>query len=214
MLFLKKQRKVQEYITQYNEQVLSCLSEFEKAVSAYIENPDRDALHEGYKRVHQAEGKADDIRREIEVLMYSKALFPESRGDILGLIETMDRVPNQSESVVRMIHNQHIPLPKAFAPAILSMIEKSIRCIKELINAVNCLFDNFMNATIHVGKIDELESEVDRIEEDLIDHIFSSREEGYVKILLRDTVRRIANITDRAENVADRIRIIVAKRSI
>jgi predicted phosphate transport protein (TIGR00153 family) len=214
MLFLKKQKKVQEFIVHYNEQVLICMSEFEKAVTAYIEDPDRDALHEGYKRVHQAEGKADDIRREIEVLMYSKALFPESRGDILGLIETMDRVPNQTESVVRMIHNQHIPLPKAFAPAILSMIEASCRCIKELINAVNSLFDNFMNATVYVGKIDELESEVDHIEEDLIDQIFSSREDGFIKILLRDMVRRIANITDRAENVGDRIRIIVAKRSI
>jgi predicted phosphate transport protein (TIGR00153 family) len=214
MLFLKKQKKVQEFIVHYNEQVLICMSEFEKAVTAYIEDPDRDALHEGYKRVHQAEGKADDIRRDIEVLMYSKALFPESRGDILGLIETMDRVPNQTESVVRMIHNQHIPLPKAFAPAILSMIEASCRCIKELINAVNSLFDNFMNATVYVGKIDELESEVDHIEEDLIDQIFSSREDGFVKILLRDMVRRIANITDRAENVGDRIRIIVAKRSI
>ena len=46
------------------------------------------------------------MRREIEVMMYSKALFPESRGDILTLLETIDRVPNQAEAVVRMLLNQ------------------------------------------------------------------------------------------------------------
>ena len=36
--------------------------------------------------------------------------------------------------------------------------------------------------------------------------------DGFDKILLRDTVKSIAQISDRAENVGDRIRIIAAKR--
>ena len=38
--------------------------------------------------------------------------------------------------------------------------------------------------------------------------------EGIDKILLRDLIGRLAGISDRAENVGDRIRIMVAKRSI
>ncbi|MEK0368345.1 MAG: DUF47 family protein, partial [Nitrosopumilus sp.] len=38
-------------------------------------------------------------RREIEISLYEKALIPESRGDILGLLEAVDRIPNKAESV-------------------------------------------------------------------------------------------------------------------
>ena len=60
---------------------------------------------------------------------------------------------------------------------------------------------------------DELESEADHIESELKERIFASDLEGLDKILLRDLVGRFANICDRAEDVADRVRIIVAKRT-
>ena len=70
MLFLRKQRKVQEHLTRYNEQVTLCLERFESAFSAYFADPDREILSRNFDTVHGAERKADDIRREIEVLMY------------------------------------------------------------------------------------------------------------------------------------------------
>ena len=173
LFFSKKQKQAADSMAQYNTQVLQCVDEFEKAVRNYVASGDRQALAGAFQLVHAAEGRADDIRREIEVLMYTKALFPESRGDILGLLEAMDKVPNQAEAAVRMILNQHIPLPADLAPGILSIIEASCRCIGALIDAVDSLFSNFIQATSYVGKVDEIESEVDRLEEDLIDRIFS-----------------------------------------
>ena len=190
------------------------MGELQKTVASFVQDGDRKRLAEGFVRVHDAEGLADDVRREIEVLMYSKALFPESRGDILGLIEAMDKVPNNCEAAVRMILNQHIPLPPEFTEGILAMVDASSRCVTELVNAVRHLFSNFVQATAYVGKVDELESEVDHIEEDLIDRIFSGNEQGYIKILLRDLVRKISSISDQAENAGDRIRIMVAKRAV
>ena len=214
MLFIKKQKKVQSQIDIYNEQVIICMDALRNSLQNYIKKADRDTLSENFQKVYKAEGRADDIRREIEVMMYTKSLFPESRGDILGLLETMDRVPNEAESTVRMILNQHINLPKEFHEKILSLVDISCKCVIEMIEAVNSLFGSFMNATVTVGQIDELESEADRLEADLIDQIFSSSLDGMDKILLRDFVQHLASITDRAENVGDRIRIIVAKRSI
>jgi len=212
MLFVNKQKQIQEKIASYNQQVLICMDEFQEAVKGYCKSPDREALREGEKRVHKAEGLADDIRRDVEVLMYTKALFPESRGDILGLIETMDKVPNHTESSIRMILHQHILISDEFSSQFLELVDITCSCVKEMIHGVNCLFENFFTATIYVGKVDELESQADRAEANLIDRIFSSSLEGIHKILLRDLARHIAGITDRAENVGDRIRIIVAKR--
>ena len=214
MFFRNRQKEVQDRMAKYNEQVLTCMDVFEKAVKAFCENSDRAALKASVQKVHQAEGLADDIRRDIEVLMYTKALFPESRGDILGLLEAMDRVPNHAESTAHMIVNQHISLSKELCPKIVALLDITGRCVREMIKAVESVFTDFVNATVIVGKIDELESEADHVEDDLIDQIFSSDMEGIDKILLRDLTRRIAGISDRVENVGDRIRIMVAKRSI
>ncbi|HDY65678.1 MAG TPA: DUF47 family protein [Phycisphaerae bacterium] len=83
-----------------------------------------------------------------------------------------------------------------------------------MIESARSLFTDYTNATVAIGKIDELESDGDTIEGKLIEKIFTSNMDGFEKILLRDLVKQISQISDRAENVGDRIRIIVAKRSI
>ncbi len=211
---MKKQRELQSLILEYNNQIMTCVKETQKTISDYSVSSDREVLSGGFEHVYKAEGRADDIRRDIEYIMYSKALFRESRGDIMGLIETMDKVPNQAESAVRMILNQHVPLPDDLIPGIREMIEISVKCVEAVVDAVNGLFSDFHNAATYAGKVDQMESDVDHMEERLINTIFSGNHEGYIKILLRDLVRKLASISDRAENVGDRVRIIVAKRSI
>ena len=214
MLFQTKQKQVESQLSVYCKEVLACLDLFHKTLQHYRDNPDRDALRTNVHQVHAAESRADDIRRDIEVLMYSKALFPESRGDILGLLETMDRVPNQAESSVRLILNQHVEVPKAYWSKIMHLADVCRRTVDAMIGSVEKLFTDFTNAAVAVGKIDELESEGDGIEAELIDQAFSDDLDSLHKILLRDLAQHIAQISDRAEDVGDRIRIIVAKRSV
>ena len=75
------------------------------------------------------------------------------------------------------------------------------------------LFKNFRNATVVVGKIDQIESEVDQLEYSMIEKVFQARPDAVSSVLLRDLINYIAGISDRAENVGDRIGIIVAKRN-
>lgn len=214
MFFVNRQKKIESQLAQYNDQVANCMNAFRSAIQQYCNDPDRDAIKEGFDKVHRAESIADDIRREIEVLMYTKALFPESRGDILRLLETMDRVPNHAESTIRMIWNQHLSIPKQIHPEILNLVDVCCRCVDVMLDAAAKLFTDYTNATVAVGKIDEIESEADRIEATLIETIFVSQMDPMDKILLRDLVKHISEISDRAENVGDHIRISIAKRSI
>lgn len=212
--FTSKQKKIELQLTQYNEQVSVCMDVFKKAIEQYCQSPARDSIKDSFEQVHKAESTADDIRREIEVMMYTKALFPESRGDILGLLEAMDKVPNQAESVVRMIWNQHISIPDAISSEILQLVDVCCRCIDAMLDAAGKLFMDFTNAAVAVGKIDELESEADRLEALIIENLFSDEHISVNTLLLRDLVKHISTIADRAENVGDRIRITVAKRSV
>ena len=155
MFFVNKQKKIETQITQYNQQVAGCMDVFRQALQQCCNDSDREAIKVSFDKVHKAESLADDIRREIEVMMYTKALFPESRGDILGLLETMDKVPNQAEAVVHMIWNQHISIPKEFYSEIIQLVDVCCRCIDAMLEAADKLFTNFTNATVAVGKIEK-----------------------------------------------------------
>ncbi|MCD6288215.1 MAG: TIGR00153 family protein [Candidatus Hydrogenedentes bacterium] len=212
MFFFSKQKKIESSLAEYRNKVALCVDEFRSAFVRFCETGDRTVLEQDFRKVHKAESNADDIRREIEVLMYSKALFPESRGDILGLIESTDKVANQSENAVQMLLTHHIEIPPELKDGIVELVDTSHRAVGTLLNALKTLFTDFTTATSDTGKIDELESSADRIEAELIDRVFSSDMTGTQKIVLRDLLWAIENISDRAETAGDRIRIIVAKR--
>ena len=214
MLFINKQKQVESLLAEYRQKVFTCIKIFENSILQYLENSDRDVLEKNCIEIHKAESQADDIRREIEVMMYSKALFPESRGDILGLLETMDRVPNQAEETIHMISNQRINIPEKFHTQITELVNTCVRCTEALLDSSEKLFSDFTTATVILGKVDELESEADHMEKAITKQIFTSGLDGFEKIMLRDTVKQISTVCDRAEKAGDRIRIIVAKRRV
>ena len=212
MLFASKQKKIESLLADYRQKVSLCLEILDASFAHYLNDPDREQLGVNFAKIHKTESAADDIRREIEVLMYTRALFPESRGDIMGLLEAMDRVPNQAEASVRMLLNQRITIPPSYRAQMTELINICRRCVETMLEGAEKLFSDFTTATVTVGKVDELESQADHIEEAIVNQVFSSDMNGFDKILLRDLVKHIAGVSDRAENVADRIRIIVAKR--
>jgi predicted phosphate transport protein (TIGR00153 family) len=146
--------------------------------------------------------------------MYSKSLFPESRGDLLGLLETIDRIPNQAQSVLRRALNQRILIPSWMCPGMLELTKVARQCADTAIMAAAKLFQDFAASPAYIRKIDELESEADHILAELIEKLYLSNTSDFEKILLGGFLENIEEISDRAEGAANRIRIIVAKRRI
>ncbi len=213
MFFKRRQNELEGRLTDYREKAALCVTRFYESLQRYLLSGDLDQLREDVTLIHKAESQADDLRRDIEVMMYSKALFPESRGDVLGLIETMDEVPNQAETCMRLIVNQYIRIPESLHRNIGRLVETCTECVDAMLEATTKLFSDFTNAALTIGKIDELESEADGIEGELLQAIFADDALSDLdKVLLRDLVRSISHIADRAEAVGDRVRIIVAKR--
>jgi uncharacterized protein len=208
-----RQKQVEARLAQYNREVLACAAAFQEAFASICKGCSREQLRDFFARVHEAEHNADDIRRSTETQMYTEALFPESRGDILGLLEALDRVPNHAESSVRMVLLQHVTIPEHLQPQVLALVDTCTKCIEVTVDGAGRLFENFLSATVSVGQIDELESQADKQEAALVDRIFSGDMDALSKILLRDLANRIGGVADRCESVGDRIRIIVAKRS-
>ena len=57
-------------------------------------------FQERLEAIGKLENIADDIRRKVENQLYTHSLIPEHRGDVLGLLETMDDVIDTAKSAL------------------------------------------------------------------------------------------------------------------
>lgn len=162
--------------------------------------------------VHYEEAKADDIRRDIERHLYEKALIPESRGDVLGMIETIDSIPNTFESLVSQIYLQQVTIPEEFRDQFSALVQVNVDSYNILRNGLRDFFYTTRNPLDNIHSIDEKESESDFIERTLISAIFQNDMEKADKILLKEIVVNVGNVSDLAEISADRLSLAVLKR--
>lgn len=212
--FLKKQRLIEKYVFEYLELWKKCLESFKKAIDVYLEKGLGEEFDYCVEATHKKESHLDDLRRKIEWEMYSKALLPESRGDLLGLLETMDRIPNKAESVLFEIQTQKLILPEELHDNFKRIVLLSCEAMELVYEAGKRLFKREGDILTLTDKIDEKESECDHAERDMIREVFDMDIETAEKIILKDLIIELGTLTDRAENVSDRLTILSVKRRV
>lgn len=210
----KKEQQIESLIYGYLTNLRTAQENFLKAIDVYFEKgfcEDFDFLIE---QTHKVESKADDIRHEIETMMYAKALIPESRGDILGLLEAIDQIPSLFELILYMIQTQRLVIPEFLVLDIKELVRVSLECCDLLIKQVEGLFRKSEDIRSLVLTIDNNESHCDHIERRIITKIFDSEVESFQKIQLKEMVIQMGEISDQADRVSRRVHIISVKRRV
>ena len=209
----KKQKAIISDIEKYFSCVDECSVEFKSCmtnmITKGIQKDNREVVH----KVSHLESEADDLRRGIEHKLYEKALVPESRGDILGLLEAVDKIPNMFESVCYQVYQEKLEIPDEWHNNFIRLIEKNLEAYKAIKEASIGFFYNKVLEN-DLNDVDSKESDSDEIERDLIESIFDSKIDKADKILLKEVVINIGNISDLALATADRLTIALIKRRI
>jgi len=165
-------------------------------------------------KAHRYESKADDVREEIKMLMYSKVLLPESRGDIMGLLESIDSIPHTLEIILNMILTQKLAIPDLIADDVREMVSLSMGTCDLMIQQVEDLFQRGSRIPELLDVIDEKESQCDVIERQIITTLFDSDIDPFQKLQLKELVVLVGDITDQIDRVSKRINIISLKRRV
>ena len=212
--FLRKQKLIETYVFDYLEQWKRCLEDFKNAMEVYLSDGLGQKFDYYVEHTHKMESRADDLRKKIEWEMYSKALLPESRGDILGFLETMDKIPNKAESILYQIQLQGLTLPKELTPSMQRIIDLSCEAIQLVYEAATSLISQKCDIHKLADEIDDKESECDHAERDTIARIFTMDIDTAEKALLKELIIELGTLTDRAENVSDRLIVLSVKRRV
>ena len=208
-----KQKKIEALVIKHLDKVVETLDNFQDALYSYlggdIDQADRLAL-----ATHQAESRADDIRREVEAQLLGGALLAPSRRDILEIIERVDSLANAGEAALDYIMLQHVEIPNEIKGQLRGIGEKTGEISREVKQAMQMMFDDLSHVTEHTKAIEIKEGEIDRLERDAIKLVFGMDIGLAEKLQLREMIEQLVEISDRAEDLSDRIDIMVVERKL
>jgi predicted phosphate transport protein (TIGR00153 family) len=208
-----KEKSIIDKIKAYLDQVDRCRNRFRVSIEKLVLEPGNEENQAIVEEVHRSESKADDLRRTIELQLYERALIPESRGDVLGLLETMDAIPGMFQSLCYQLLLEKITFPEQFRERFLHLVDVNVKSYDLVREAVLGLFYS-KDVKAQTDLVDAAESDSDHMERDLIRDIFSSKLDKADKMLLKDIVVYTGDISDQAETVKDRLILAIVKRKI
>ncbi|MEA3362260.1 MAG: DUF47 family protein [Thermodesulfobacteriota bacterium] len=187
---------------------------FIQGVDAFLLNK-LDTFTEHLNHIIETEKEADILRRSIEDLLYRKTLIPESRGDVLELIERMDVLLGRFKGVMFRIEIERPCIDSKFHDDLKTLINCVIQAVEAATLSLRAYFKDISQATDHIHKVSFWETEADKAATCLQKAIFKDTELGLdSKMQLRDLARSIDKIADQAEDLGDTLAIYVIKRSL
>lgn len=159
------------------------------------------------------EKEADRLRLSIEDHLYRKTLIPESRGDVLKLIEQMDALIGQFKGVMFRFDIEHPQIATQFHEELKALNNCSVQAVEAMTLSLRAYFKDIAQATGHIHKVSFWETEGDKASTHLQKAIFSTEMKLSQKMQLCDIVKQIDKVADQAEDMADSLAIYVIKRS-
>lgn len=202
--------EIDEFLDKLSESALV----FKHALRTYFRHGICDEFEERLKHVNTLESQADQLRRSIERQLYAHTLIPESRGDVLGLVENLDRIINMLEGTLWSFSIEKPDIPESYHADYMALAEMSVMAVEHVVMASRAFFTKVEDVSNHTHKVMFYEKETDKISTKLKRAIFDSDLDLARKAHLRHFAEHIDNAADSAEDVADRLAIYAIKRTV
>ena len=188
-------------------------------VNSLFENLMKEFFLKNYKSVEELtikisnlESECDKLRRTTERKIYQETLIPEQRGDVLGMLENLDKIPGQLQGNAHRINTEKPNIHKELHDDFDSLVKNNSTCVKLLINGSKQFFIDPKKTIEECLLVSKHESTGDKISTKLKNAIFNnSNLDLSQKMHLRYFVEIIDEVANLAEDVADRLIISSVK---
>jgi predicted phosphate transport protein (TIGR00153 family) len=187
---------------------------FKHGVDAYLKG-NIDSFAKKIEDITAVEHRGDALRRDLEEQLYTQTLIPESRGDVLELLESMDGLLDRFKGALWRFE---IERPEIY-PELHNDIRELVTCagesVEAMVRSARAFFKDISAVADHLHKVAHWETQSDKVSTRIQKQIFRKPDlRMSYRMQLRDFIRHVDKIADRAEDVADKLRIYVIKRSL
>jgi uncharacterized protein len=212
-LLLRKTKELEMQIDEYLDLVINGSLLFREGLKYYLRG-DIGPFEERMKRLDEIERRADALRRSIETRLYLETLIPEFRGDVLGLLESSDKVLNLTSETLAQFSVELPDIREEYRQSFIDLSEASMSAVESMVMAVRSYFREVEKVRDCIAKVMFYEKESDKIGDRTKRLIFRSDLKLSHKIHLRYFSYHLELIADEAEDVCDRLAIASIKRHL
>lgn len=206
-----KTRVLESQVDQFLDLITKATLCMREAIRSYLGGDDED-FQSRLEMVRQYERKADELRRSTEAMLYTYSLIPESRADVLLLLEDLDNVIDRAKQVVQEFDVQHPDVEVGYFDLYVQLTDKSVKAVEQVVDAVRAFFRNESRLRDCINKVDFYETEADRAGLRLKKQIYQSDLELARKHHLRYFADELESLSDIAQEVSERLTIASIKR--
>jgi len=166
------------------------------------------------EQIRKLEMRGDVIRRDTESRLYSEKLIPQSRGDVLGLIEATDDIIDELKKTALLFSVEVPDIPPLFQTEYLALTQICVQTVDCVLAAFRLYFKDPLNVRDTLKEVYAGEKSADKQAGKIKRLAFLN--EGLSlskKMHLRYFAHHIDLIADKAEDLADRLSIAAIKQS-
>ena len=202
--------------------VASCAAEVEPLLAAYAAG-DFDAMREHRRKIDDLEGQADRQKNELRGQLPKSLFLPVDRRDLLELLHLQDSIADAAQDVAEYLHLGPPPaLPDSFRTPLNGLSQSSLAAVRAARTAIDEL-DELLETGFRGREADGVETVLEEVGR--LEHAADREERQLMKLLLRDAdelgradfhlwyelIQKLGKLADFAEDVADRLRLLIAR---
>ena len=213
MPLFKSSRVLEAQIDEFLDTVAEGALVYQAGVKAYLAGETAD-FETAIAKIDKLENVADKLSKTVESHLYRHSLIPEHRGDVLGLLENTDNIIDTTKTSLFQFSVEQPDIPESYDANFLKLTEASAAAVDAVIICARAFFRNADLVKDNLYKVHHFEKEADTISDALKREIFASNLDLAHKIHLRYFALNVEKVSDKAEEVADRLAIYTIKRNI
>ena len=200
--------QIDDFMDQVSEAGLLCKA----GIDAYLKG-NEEAFNQALNTIRDAEHRGDALRKTLENDLYAKTLIPESRGDVMELLENLDALLGRFNGLLWQFDIEKPTICPDLADDFRELLQCSVEAVESTVLSSRAFFKNLHAVADHIHKVVYWEKESDKVSTRLQRAIFRREDIDLSrKTHLRFFVKLIDRIADDAEDVTDRLDVYVIKR--
>ncbi len=200
-------------IDEYLDKVAESVMVLEQTFLHYVENGPDDYLNKKLKQVAEIETRADELRRAIANVMFTEMLMPDTRGDVLTLLDELDTLIDDSVHTIADLAMERPDFPDESHEPFSTMVAGTSKAAQCTVDAARAYFKEPKAVRNHAHKIGFHAAEVTEVTFNSGVRVFDSDLPLERKRQLRVWLLTIRGIASHASDVGDQIEIFAVKRA-
>jgi len=211
---LKKRFDISRQIDVFLDKVSESGILFKHGVDAYLKG-NIESFTKKIEDITNVEHEGDALRRDLEERLYTQTLIPESRGDVLELLESMDGLLDRCKGALWQFEIERPDIYPELHDEIRELAICAVESVEAMVRSTRAFFKDISAVADHLHKVSHWESQSDKVSTRIQKQVFKKPDLRLsYRMQLRDFIRHVDKIADRAEDVSDKLRIYVIKRSL